>query len=202
MNPEGRASLCVFVSGTGRTLANLIARCHDGSLPARIGLVVASRECPALGIARDAGIEARVEAGELSADRLVKLLDDRFDWVVLAGYLKLLPVPTGWEGRIVNIHPALLPGFGGAGMYGMRVHRAVLESGAATSGCTVHLCDSAYDTGEIIEQRTCTVEPGDTPESLAQRVFELELEAYPAALKRLIDGRPAVPASRGSEDRA
>lgn len=193
------ARLAVFVSGGGRTLANLLDRFGGPGSPARIELVVASRPCPAVGIAERAGVETRVIAGPIrEADLLATLAERRIDWVVLAGYLRLLPVPPAYEGRIVNIHPALLPDFGGPGMYGLHVHRAVLASGAERSGCTVHLCDGAYDAGPILEQRECPVLPGDTPETLAARVFALELEAYPEVIARLAREGGPVRAGSGS----
>lgn len=187
------ATLGVLLSGTGRTLANLIDHIRRGSLPARVGMVLASRECPGAAIARHAGIPVVVEPGRLPAARLESILQHHgVDLVVLAGYLHLVSIPESYRGRIVNMHPALLPSFGGPGMYGERVHRAVLDSGAPTSGCTVHLCGEAYDTGPIVLQRTCPVLPGDTPETLAARVFALEREAYPEALAMLIRRLPAA----------
>ncbi len=180
--------LAVFLSGTGRTLVNLAAVIDRGELPAEIGLVVASRACEGIGRAEALGIPVRLIEGEIEASELEAVLDEfSIDWVVLAGYLKRLPVPTRWVGRVVNIHPALLPEFGGPGMYGDRVHRAVLEAGVPESGCTVHLCDEHYDTGPIVFQQRCPVLPGDTPRSLADRVFQVETEAYPAALRLLIE---------------
>jgi len=184
------ARLAVLLSGSGRTLVNLAARIEAGELPAEIALVVASRECPGAERARERGLPTRVVDPKTGQAELARQLREHgADWVVLAGYLSLLPIPSGFEGRVVNIHPALLPRHGGPGMYGERVHRAVLEAGDAESGCTVHLCDGAYDTGPVVLQKTCPVEPGDTPESLAARVFELEREAYPEALRALIAGR-------------
>lgn len=185
---DDRPRLAVFISGSGRTLRNLAETIETGRLHASIGVVVASRECPGLDFARRAGLQALIIPGVVSFDDLDRLLKEhRIDWVVLAGYLKLLNIPQDYEGRVVNIHPALLPTFGGPGMYGARVHEAVIRSGAAVSGCTVHLCDENYDTGRIILQKTCPVEPGDTPESLAARVFDLECQAYPEALQILFD---------------
>jgi len=185
---SGAARLAVLLSGGGRTLVNLAAAIERGELPAEIGLVVASRACPGVERAHELGIETRVIAGEIDPGLFKRLLDEhRIDWVVLAGYLRLAPVPGRWAGRVVNIHPALLPDFGGPEMYGDRVHRAVLDSGARETGCTVHLCDAGYDTGPIVLQRRCPVLEGDTPETLAERVFALETRAYPEALRRLIE---------------
>lgn len=185
------ARLAVLLSGSGRTLLNLLNHIRAGALPASIELVIASRECPGAQHARDAGIPTLVIPGVIPAERLGALLrEHRIDWVVLAGYLKLIQIPPGYEGRIVNIHPALLPDFGGPGMYGDRVHQAVLRAGAPESGCTVHFVTDEYDRGPIILQRRCPVLPGDTPHDLAARVFALECEAYPEALRRLIAGDP------------
>lgn len=184
------ARLAVFLSGSGRTLMNLAGCCEAGTLDAEIVLVAASKECLGAQRARAMGLETRVLSHRPGAGELGKLLRDKgADWVVLAGYLALLPIPAGYEGRVVNIHPALLPKFGGRGMFGMNVHRAVLAAGETETGCTVHLCDDRYDTGPVILQRRCAVEAGDTPETLAARVFELETQAYPDALRRLISRR-------------
>jgi folate-dependent phosphoribosylglycinamide formyltransferase PurN len=175
-----------MLSGSGRTLANLLEAVGRGDLDARLALVIASRECPGAEIARRAGIETLVISGVVPAEELGRILAERaIDWVVLAGYLKLVNIPPAYRGRIVNIHPALLPEFGGEGMYGDRVHAAVLAAGRRESGCTVHLIDEDYDRGRILLQVRCPVEPSDTAATLAARVFELEKRAYPAALREL-----------------
>jgi phosphoribosylglycinamide formyltransferase-1 len=181
------ARLAVMLSGSGRTLVNLIDHIATGSLPASIELVIASKECLGAQRARDAGLETIVEPGVVAPDRLESLLKPHaIDWVILAGYLKLVRIPASFAGRVVNIHPALLPAFGGAGMYGHHVHEAVLASGAKETGCTVHLCDSEFDRGRILLQMRCPVLQGDTPDALAARVFELEKQAYPEAIRALI----------------
>lgn len=181
--------LAVFLSGSGRTLVNLHETITRGALRAEIALVVASRECVGATLARSLGLPTQVREGDLSVAELDALLAvHAIDWVVLAGYVRLLPIPTGFAGRVVNIHPALLPDFGGQGMYGRRVHEAVLAAGRSVSGCTVHLCDDQYDRGRIVLQRTCPVLPGDTPETLAARVFQQECLAYPEALELLLAG--------------
>lgn len=179
-----------MVSGSGRTLANLLQMIGRGELRARIVLVIASRECGGAEIARQAGIRTAIEAGAIPAERLADFLRSaRAQWVVLAGYLLRVAIPPGFEGRVVNIHPALLPAFGGPGMYGLHVHRAVIDSGATESGCTVHLCDAEYDRGPIVLQAKCPVLRGDTPQSLADRVFGVEKSVYPKALELLFSGR-------------
>lgn len=183
------ARLVVLISGGGRSLVNLHAACARGELPARVVRVIAGRDCPGVERARGLGLPCEVVTGEIPADRLGAMLEaEGAGWVVLAGYLRLVRIPRGFEGRVVNIHPALLPAFGGTGMHGMHVHRAVLASGARVSGCTVHLCDERYDRGPIVLQRRCAVMEGDTPETLAARVFEQECLAYPEALRRLVTG--------------
>jgi folate-dependent phosphoribosylglycinamide formyltransferase PurN len=185
MPPAKPAHIAVMLSGGGRTLLNLVSATKAGKLNAVIELVIASRECPGAH-ARDAGLRTVVIPGVIPRETLASLLARHgIDWVVLAGYLKLVHIPPEYRGRIVNIHPALLPKFGGPGMYGERVHKAVLESGDPLSGCTVHLCDEVFDRGPILHRKTCPVLPGDTPETLAKRVFAAECEAYPVALQRL-----------------
>lgn len=121
-----------------------------------------------------------------SADLKKLLANYKVKWICLAGYLSLLPseIVRAYERRILNIHPALLPKFGGKGMYGSRVHEAVLKAKESESGCTVHFVDEQYDEGEIILQERCPVLQTDTAESLAERVLALELQTYPKALKR------------------
>jgi phosphoribosylglycinamide formyltransferase-1 len=185
--PHQPAHLAVFLSGGGRSLDNLRAAIARGDLPASIPLVIASRPCPGADKARAAGIETHILPGTLHADTLAPLLNRHaIDFIVLAGYLRLLPIPPGFQGRVVNIHPALLPAFGGPGMHGHHVHQAVLAARATESGCTVHLCDDRYDTGPILLQRRCPVLPTDSPDTLAARVFEHECLAYPEALRQLI----------------
>ncbi len=176
-----RPRLGILLSGTGRTFANLHERIQDGRLRASIG-GVASDRADALGLqkARDAGLEAR-HLREPSAI-WSWLLELDVDLVVLAGYLRLLPIVPDFAGRVLNIHPSLLPNFGGKGMYGDAVHEAVLAAKASESGCTVHLCDNEYDRGRILLQARVPVRADDTPATLAARVFAAECEAYPAAI--------------------
>ncbi|QQS09767.1 MAG: phosphoribosylglycinamide formyltransferase [Phycisphaerales bacterium] len=179
--------LGVFISGGGRTLLNIHDHIQRGTLRAEIVLVVASSECPGAARARERGLHVEIHAGHLTPESLDAILaQTNPDWIVLAGYLKKLPILPRYRGRVVNIHPALLPKFGGHGLHGLRVHKAVLDARESISGCTVHLADDDYDTGPIILQRTCPVLPGDTPETLAARVFECEREAYPQALAKLL----------------
>jgi phosphoribosylglycinamide formyltransferase-1 len=114
----------------------------------------------------------------------------RADLVVMAGFLHLVRIPADFAGRVINIHPSLLPAFGGRGFHGMHVHRAVLDRGCTVSGCTVHLVDDEYDHGRILLQKTVPVLPDDTPESLAARVFAAECQAFPEAIARIADHLP------------
>lgn len=183
----------VFISGTGRTLRNLAAAIDDARLDADITLVVASRNCPGADWAREQGLPTHVQQGTPGAPACRALLEDAgAQWAVLAGYTRLLPIPPDFANRFVNIHPALLPSFGGPGMYGTKVHQAVLDAGCRVSGATVHLCDAAYDTGPIVAQQCCPVLEDDTPDSLAARVFQIECDIYPKALQTLFSGRFSI----------
>jgi formyltetrahydrofolate-dependent phosphoribosylglycinamide formyltransferase len=183
--------LAVLISGSGTTLQNFIDRIADGRLHAEIAIVVSSNP-KAYGIerAQAANLATEVICRE-AFDSVASFSDAIFarcraahaDLVTLAGFLKLLKMPADFTGRVMNIHPALLPAFGGKGMYGHHVHEAVLESGARISGCTVHWVDDHYDHGPIILQRTVPVLDDDTPDTLAARVFEQECEAYPEAIR-------------------
>ena len=177
--------LAVLLSGSGSTLQNLIDRIADGRLSASI-VGVASSRADAIGVerARRAGIPVVVER---------KTVFDTLrawnpDFVVLAGWLHLLRIPDDFTHKVVNVHPSLLPAFGGRGMYGRHVHEAVLASGARVSGCTVHFADDTYDTGPILHQAVVPVLDADTPELLAERVQAAEREAYPDALAKLAAG--------------
>lgn len=183
----------VMLSGSGRTLVNLCDEITAGRLRARVAMVVASRDCPGIERARERSIPVTVEKGEIPPERLAELARScDAALVVLAGYLKKVHIPRELEHKVVNIHPALLPSFGGHGMYGHHVHQAVLNHGCKVSGCTVHLCDAHYDRGPILIQRTCQVLEDDTPDTLAQRVFAEECIAYPQAIAMLLDGRVRV----------
>lgn len=192
-NPLPR--LGVLFSGGGRTVENIARNILEGSLEAEIAIAVSSHE-GAGGIERARGFGIRTEVldhrehGPELSDRINELLEDaQVDWVLLAGFIRFYEVPECYRGKVLNIHPSLLPDFGGKGFYGMKVHRAVIEAGAGFSGCTVHLVNEEYDTGPILVQRSIAVEPGETPETLASRVFEEECIAYPEALRLCLSGR-------------
>jgi phosphoribosylglycinamide formyltransferase 1 len=186
--------VAVCVSGRGSNLAALLEALRPGA-PAAVVLVLSNRpDAGALDHARRHQIPAEVLADPHDpAEWLPRLERAGVDLIVLAGYLKLVPpeVVARYRGRIVNVHPALLPRFGGPGMYGRRVHEAVLASGARESGATVHLVDEVYDRGPILAQARVPVEPGDTPATLAARVLAAEHRLLPAVVLAAAEaGRP------------
>ena len=190
--PTNRLRLAVLISGSGRTLANLLERSAADSLAATVELVLANRDLiGGLEIAREAGIPTEVlpRAGQPLAAWSKAIFDRcrqaRVDLVVMAGFLALLEIPADFTGRVINIHPSLLPAFGGKGFYGEHVHRAVLERGCTVSGCTVHYVDNEYDHGRVILQQAVPVLPEDDHERLAVRVFKAECETLPAAINQL-----------------
>jgi phosphoribosylglycinamide formyltransferase-1 len=186
------ARIGALASRGGRTVANIADACARGELDARVAVCVVTRaDAGAAAQCRERGIPVEVVAPEPAAT-----FDDRVDaalrahgteLVCLCGYLRRFRVDA-WRGRTLNIHPALLPDFGGPGMWGDHVHRAVLAAGRRESGCTVHWVDEDYDHGEPVLQRRCPVEPGDTPELLAARVFREECLAYPEAIRQVVGG--------------
>jgi phosphoribosylglycinamide formyltransferase 1 len=190
--------VAVCISGRGSNLDALAERLADDG-HAEIVLVLSNRaDAPGLLRAAAAGVpaEALTDAAD-GAEWLERLERRQADLVVLAGYLKLVPraVIERFRGRIVNVHPALLPAFGGRGMYGHRVHEAVLASGVAESGATVHLVDEEYDRGTILAQERVPVEPGDTPERLAARVLAAEHRLLPAVVLAAAQAGRPVPLS-------
>lgn len=186
---QGRLAVLVGTKGRGSNMEAIVRACKDGRLPIEVACVIApSREAPALDRARLLGVPTRlIEAqGEQFAEELLDLLrKERVDLLCLAGYMRLLPaeVVRAMANRILNIHPALLPKFGGKGMYGMRVHEAVLTSGEAETGATVHFVNERYDEGAVLLQKRVPVEEGDTPETLAARVLPVEHETYVEAIR-------------------
>jgi phosphoribosylglycinamide formyltransferase 1 len=194
---NGAARVVVLLSGSGRTLKNLVAYSEAGQCPIRIVHVVSTR-AGVLGndVAARAGIPLTVvarrefDSTEAFSEAIVDILEtENAELVVCAGFLSKLTVPERYMGRIVNIHPSLLPLFGGKGYYGDRVHQAVLDSGMRVSGCTVHFVDNAYDAGPIISQQCVPVLHDDTVETLADRVFQEECRLYPRVIGDIVQGR-------------
>ena len=197
---ESLVRLAVLLSGSGTTLQNLLDCIADGRLAARAVVVLASRsDAGGLERARQAGIPAvAVPRKDFpDVDRFNDALHTELekhpvDLVVLAGFLSPFQLRNRYAGRVMNIHPALIPAFCGKGLYGEKVHRAVLEAGVKVSGCTVHFADEQYDHGPIILQGTVPVLDDDTPQTLAARVHGVENELYPQAIRLWAQGRLEV----------
>lgn len=198
MRESKKIRLGVLLSGGGRTLVNIIKHIDSGDLNAEVGVVIASRECKGIELGKAAGLDVHlVSYKQYGEDRLeeysqqiTSLLDEaKIDLVVMAGFLSMWIIPEQYEFRVINIHPALLPKFGGHGMFGHHVHEAVIAAKETKSGCTVHFVTDEYDVGPIILQREVSVRPGDTPDDLAGRVFEQECIAFPEALNLFAEGR-------------
>lgn len=189
--------LGVLISGGGTTLANFVEKIAAGDLPAEIALVIASRaDCGGVARARKAGLNCEIvdrkafaSVAEFSQSVFSLCREARVDLVTLAGFLSLIEIPADFEFRVMNIHPALIPAFCGAGFYGHKVHEAVLARGVKVSGCTIHFADNHYDHGPIITQAAVDVRDNDTPDTLAARVFEAECRAYPEAIRLYAQGQ-------------
>lgn len=200
--------LAVLISGSGRTLKNFIDLAAEGKLPIDIRLVISSTaKASGLKFAAEAGIPTQVvrrqnfpagPAGDQAFGEAIfaPCRSAGVDYVAMAGFMKLAPVPPDFAGRVLNIHPALIPAFSGHGMYGHYVHEAAIAAGVRVSGCTVHFVDNQYDHGPIIWQQPVPVFDDDTTDTLAKRVFEVEKEAYPHVLNMLAAGRIKLDAGR------
>jgi formyltetrahydrofolate-dependent phosphoribosylglycinamide formyltransferase len=192
--------LGVLISGGGTTMENILEYINQGKLNAEIAAVISSRSTVA-GVekAKKAGLNVKIirvknypDINEFSKRIEEELVAADVDLVVQGGWLCLWKIPPRYENRVMNIHPALLPSFGGEGMWGHYVHEAVLAAGCKVSGCTVHFCTNEYDKGPIIVQQACEVKDDDTPDRLAARVFQQECIAYPQAIKLFAEGRIVV----------
>lgn len=194
--PVKPLKLAVLISGSGRTLKNFLDLAAEGQLPVDMRLVISSSPTAGgLQYAIDAAVPTEIfvrknfTSAQAYGDAIFAACRAAgVDYVVMAGFLKLAPVPDDFSGRVINIHPSLIPAFCGHGMYGHRVHEAVLECGAKVTGVTVHFVDNEYDAGPIIWQQPVPVFDDDTADSLASRVFEVEKEAYPHVLQLLAAG--------------
>ena len=192
--------LGILLSGGGRTMLNLLAEIHAGKLNATIAVVISSRtDVAGVEKAKAAGLNLKIVrrkdySGVESFSRVIaaQLQAAGVDLVVQAGWLCLWHIPEAYKNRVMNIHPALLPSFGGQGMWGHHVHEAVLKTGCKVSGCTVHFCTNEYDEGPIVLQRCCPVQEHDTPDILAERVFEQECIAYPEAIRLFAAGKLGI----------
>ena len=192
--------LGVLISGGGTTLMNILECIKKGRLNAEVAVVISSRSTAA-GVekAKAEGLNVKIirkrdypDTNEFSKRIEEELVTEGVDLVVQGGWLCLWKIPQRYTNRVMNIHPALLPSFGGKGMWGHHVHEAVLVAGCKISGCTVHFCTNEYDKGPIIVQRTCEVKDNDTSETLAARVFEQECIAYPQAITLFEEDRLLV----------
>jgi phosphoribosylglycinamide formyltransferase-1 len=207
---EPKLKIAVLISGSGRTLQNFIELAAEDRLPVDIRLVVSSSPTAGgLKFAEAAAIATKVierekftkgSAGDQPFGDAVfgACREAGVDCVVMAGFLKLAPVPADFAGRVVNIHPSLIPAFCGSGMYGHRVHQAVIDAGVRVTGCTVHFVDNQYDHGPIIWQQPVPVFDDDTADTLGKRVFELEKEAFPHVLRLLATGRIKLEGGRAT----
>jgi len=202
--PAPPLRLVVLLSGGGRTLLNLCDRIDAGELPAQVvGVISSLRSAAGVERARARGLpvevlrprdfESPAAFAQAQAARLDALAPHL---VIMAGYLVHFPVPARWARRILNIHPSLLPKHGGRGMFGDRVHAAVLAAGEAESGCSVHVVDDEYDHGPVVAATRVPVLPDDDVHSLAARVFEAECRTYPAAILRHAEQLGLLPAAR------
>jgi formyltetrahydrofolate-dependent phosphoribosylglycinamide formyltransferase len=196
--------LAVLLSGSGTTLQNLLDRCADGRLHARVVQVLSNNsQAPGLTRAERAGVPTAVVERKAcgSREEFSRRLFDlcraaTAELVCMAGFLQLVLIPEDFRNRVFNIHPALIPAFCGKGFHGLHVHHAALEMGVKVSGCTVHFADNEYDHGPIVLQRAVPVLDDDTPETLAARVFEQECTAYPEAIRLFAEGRLRVEGRR------
>jgi formyltetrahydrofolate-dependent phosphoribosylglycinamide formyltransferase len=202
--PEKTLRLAVLLSGSGTTLQNFIDLAAAGKLPGEVVKVVSSRS-DAFGLerAKRAGIPGAVvrrrdfaSTEKFSAAVWAEVDPLEADLVLFAGFMVRLAIPGKWSGRVMNVHPALLPSFGGKGMYGHFVHEAVLEHGCKITGATVHLVDNDYDRGPIVVQKAVEVLEGDDADSLAERVQAAEREIYPRAVRLFAAGRLRVEGRR------
>lgn len=186
----------VLVSGGGSNLQSLIDKSKSGELQCNIEVVIGDRECYGVERAKEAGIDGYTLDRKQLKKELCREIDKivskkEVDLIVLAGFLSIIDEEfvNKWKGRIINIHPSLLPKFGGPGMYGIKVHEAVLKAGESESGCTVHYVDTGVDSGEIIAQRRVKVLEGDTPEILQKRVLVEEHKLLPESITKIISER-------------
>jgi formyltetrahydrofolate-dependent phosphoribosylglycinamide formyltransferase len=200
VNNKNPVRLGVLISGGGTTLMNILEYIKQGRLNAEVAVVISSRST-VVGVerAKAAGLDVKIIRKKdfpkinLFSKRIEEeLVAANVDLVIQAGWLCLWKIPGRYENCVMNIHPALLPSFGGKGMWGHFVHEAVLKAGCKISGCTVHFCTNEYDEGPIIVQRCCPVMEGDNPEILAARVFEQECIAYPQAIKLFAEDKLLV----------
>lgn len=185
-------NIVVLVSGSGTNLQRIIDTINSGEIAdAKISLVVADRDCYGLVRAENAGIPNQlIKRGKSFSEKLEKIVPENIDLIVLAGFLSILSNDfcEKYEGKIINIHPALLPKYGGFGMWGMNVHNAVLAANEKESGASVHYVTSGIDEGDIILQGKVPVDKNDTAETLAAKVHQVEYDIFPKAINKILNG--------------
>lgn len=186
--------LAIFASGSGTNASNIIDHFSTSKTAKVTRVFVNNPEAYVIKRVAGTGVDVVIfdRIDFYSSGKVLHLLEEaKTDLIVLAGFLWLVPsdIIAAYQGRIINIHPALLPDFGGKGMYGERVHRAVIDSGMKKSGITIHMVNEHYDSGDIICQQECEVLENDTPESLAARIHKLEYKFFPAAIENLLTGK-------------
>ena len=183
--------IAVLISGGGSNLQSVIDNIKNKDLDCSIEYVIADRECHGIERAENEGIKTvlldRKKYKNSLSEKIGEILEENVDYIVLAGFLSILEPEfvKKWDRKIINIHPSLLPKYGGAGMYGIKIHEAVIKNKEKESGCTVHYVDTGIDTGEIIIQEKVTVSPDDTPETLQQKVLEKEHIILTEAIKKV-----------------
>jgi len=197
---RGRLKMAVLLSGSGTTLQNLLDRISHGKLNAQVVLVLSDRQ-GVFGVTRAAQANIPHEVIDRKAFSSADAFSEKMfeairasgaDLVVMAGFLRLLPIPADFTHKVMNIHPSLIPSFCGKGFHGHHVHQAVLDAGNKVTGCTVHFADNEYDHGPILVQKAVEVAEDDTADSLAKRVFAVECEAYPEAIEAFLEERIRV----------
>ena len=198
--------IAIFASGTGSNFNNILEKISEGLIPAKIVILVTdNHNAGAIQIARNQNIPVKVfskkdflSREDLNVQMLITLKEYSVKYIVLAGYLKLIGanIVKEFSNKILNIHPALLPSFGGKGMYGKNVHQAVFDHGVKVSGATVHLVNEIYDAGSIVLQKACSVDGLISPDEIAKEVLKVEHEIYPAAVKLLVENRLKVNGNR------
>jgi len=198
--------LAIFASGRGSNFRAILEQVHKGFIPATVVLCITNNSnAGVIDIARSSRIPVQIIIPKNFPDTaayndaiLKELLAAKVDYIILAGYLKLIgrQIIDAYPNRIINIHPALLPSFGGKGMYGHHVHEAVFESGARVSGVTVHLVNSEYDAGPIVLQQAVSIDDVQSPDEIAERVLALEHKIYSEAVKLLVEDRLRVQGKR------
>jgi len=191
--------LAIFVSGRGTNLLSIASQVQNGSLNAEIAVVISNRkDCKALEFADKENIPHYIVSNytedvfSVNFEQLIKIfIELNIDLIILAGFLKKIPIELikNYKNKIINIHPALLPSFGGKGMYGMNVHNAVFNSSAKVSGATVHFVDEIYDNGKIIDQRAVDISDVKSAEEIAERVLKVEHQLFPDVIKKFVENK-------------